>query len=102
MTNGAIFSYLQAHTIIRGITGYGEGNGPYISIHDGFSGLSNWVGFLPQSDRINLDTHPYFAFDGSPGTDPIDTGTGANAGGTWPKAACQRWAPGMNARCVPF
>ncbi|KAJ7937468.1 hypothetical protein B0H13DRAFT_2302630 [Mycena leptocephala] len=26
-------SYLQAHDMIRGITGYGAGNGPFISIH---------------------------------------------------------------------
>ena len=86
---------------MRGITGYGEGNGPFISIHDGFAGLSSWSGFLPQSDRIALDTHPYFAFDGSSNTAPIDTGTGPNAGGTWPTAACQGWAESINARCVP-
>ena len=88
--------------MIRGITGVGEGNGAYISIHDGFEGLSSWSGFLPGSDRIALDTHPYFAFDGSPATAPIDTGTGARAGGTWPQAACQRWAEGINSRCVTF
>ena len=86
--------------MIRGITGYGEGKGAYISIHDGFSGLSSWEGFLPGSDRIALDTHPYFSFGGSPATDPIDTGTGNDAGGVWPKAACQRWAQGINNRHV--
>jgi glucan 1,3-beta-glucosidase len=96
------FSYLEAHSIIRSITGYGEGNGPYISIHDGFVGLSSWADFLPQSDRIALDTHPYFAFSGSSATAPIDTGTGPNAGGTWPAAACQNWASGMNARYSPL
>lgn len=84
--------------MIRSITGYGEGNGPYISIHDGFSGLSSWAGFLPGSDRIVLDTHPYFAFDGSSSTSPIDTGTGNNAGGVWPAQACNRWAAGINGR----
>ncbi|KAG5729140.1 putative glucan 1,3-beta-glucosidase D [Termitomyces sp. T112] len=88
--------YLQAHTMIRGITGVGKGNGPYISIHDGFSGLSSWEGFLAGSDRIILDTHPYFAFDGSPALSPIDTGTGDNAGGDWPTNACNRWAAGFN------
>ena len=88
--------------MMRGITGFGEGNGAFISIHDGFAGLNTWANFLPQSDRIALDTHPYFAFDGSPATSPIDTGTGASAGGTWPTAACQRWAQSINARCVPF
>ncbi|KAG6816658.1 hypothetical protein H0H87_004301 [Tephrocybe sp. NHM501043] len=88
--------YLQAHTMIRSITGYGEGNGPYVSIHDGFGGLSSWEGFLEGADRIILDTHPYLAFDGSSSTSPIDTGTGDNAGGVWPTTACNRWATGMN------
>ncbi|KAG5653125.1 hypothetical protein H0H81_002192 [Sphagnurus paluster] len=93
--------YLQAHTMIRNITGYGAGNGPFIGIHDGFAGISTWADFLPGSDRILLDTHPYFAFDNSPATSPIDTGTGMNAGGVWPAQACNRWAAGINNRCVP-
>lgn len=84
--------------MIRNITGYGEGNGPYISIHDGFGGVSSWSDFLPGSDRMILDTHPYFAFDGSAATSPIDTGTGNNAGGIWPEQACNRWAAGINGR----
>lgn len=86
--------------MMRGITGIGAGNGPFMSIHDGFAGLSTWAGFLSGSDRIVLDTHPYFAFDGSGSTAPIDTGTGINAGGTWPAAACNRWASELNARYV--
>ncbi|KAG5641224.1 hypothetical protein DXG03_005699 [Asterophora parasitica] len=88
--------YLEAHNLIRNITGTGAGNGPYISIHDGFAGVSSWADFLPGSDRIILDTHPYLAFDGSSATAPIDTGTGANAGGVWPKTVCTRWAANMN------
>lgn len=88
--------YLQAHTMIRNITGYGAGNGPFIGIHDGFGGISSWANFLPGSDRILLDTHPYFAFDGSSATSPIDTGTGINAGGVWPAQACNSWAAGIN------
>lgn len=84
--------------MMRNITGIGEGNGPFIAIHDGFSGISTWAGFLPDSDRIALDTHPYFAFDGSAATDPIDTGTGDDAGGVWPAEACNRWAADMNTR----
>ena len=38
--------------MIRGITDIGEGNGPYMVIHDGFQGLSTWSNFLPGSDRI--------------------------------------------------
>jgi hypothetical protein len=84
--------------MIRDITGYGEGNGPYIAIHDGFEVLSTWAGFLEGSDRIILDTHVYLAFDGQPHTQPIATGTGLNAGGIWPNLACSTWAPDINAR----
>lgn len=94
-------SYLQAHDMIRGITGIGEGHGPYISIHDGFMGTGSWANFLPGSDRIVLDTHPYFAFDGQPNNAPIvaDEGDGS-PGGVWPKQACNAWGPGQNTRYV--
>ncbi|KAF8883295.1 glycoside hydrolase superfamily [Infundibulicybe gibba] len=94
--------YLEAHNMIRGITGIGEGKGPYISIHDGFDGLDSWVGFLSGSDRIALDTHPYFAFNGGANDDPIDTGSGATAGGVWPQRVCQGWAGGINASRAAF
>ncbi|EJD38716.1 glycoside hydrolase [Auricularia subglabra TFB-10046 SS5] len=55
--------YLQAYTMIRGITGYGAGNGPIISIHDHFN-TGGWGGVLSGADRIALDVHNYFAFDG--------------------------------------
>ncbi len=40
--------------MIRGITGVGEGKGPYMTIHDGFIGLNAWAGFLNGGDRIGL------------------------------------------------
>jgi hypothetical protein len=82
--------YLEAHDMIRQITGTGKG--AYIAIHDGFQGTAKWADFLPGSDRIILDTHPYFAFDNQANNDPIATGTGATAGGPWPKRACEAWA----------
>ncbi|PFH50439.1 glycoside hydrolase family 5 protein [Amanita thiersii Skay4041] len=88
--------YLEAHDMVRNITGYGEGHGPFISIHDGFQGMLSWANFLPGSDRIALDTHPYLAFSGSPATEPIATGTGDDAGGIWPSRACQSWADAVN------
>ncbi|KII95444.1 glycoside hydrolase family 5 protein [Plicaturopsis crispa FD-325 SS-3] len=95
--------YLQAHGMIRGITGIGEGHGPYISIHDGFMGTGSWANFLPGSDRIVLDTHPYFAFDGQPNNAPIvaDEGDGS-PGGVWPKQACNAWGPGQNTSKAAF
>jgi hypothetical protein len=87
--------------IRNNITGFGEGKGPFISIHDGFQGVKSWAGFLPGSDRIILDTHPYFAFSGSPNNEPIATGEDPlEAGGKWPKQACNAWGPGIAARRV--
>ncbi|KAJ7692238.1 glycoside hydrolase superfamily [Mycena rosella] len=84
--------YLEAHNMIRAITGFGAGNGPYISVHDGFQAVSSWAGFLPGSDRVILDTHPYFAFSGQPNDQPIATSEDpTQAGGRWPKAACDAW-----------
>ncbi|KAJ7795005.1 hypothetical protein B0H14DRAFT_3496462 [Mycena olivaceomarginata] len=40
-------NYLQACNMMRGITGYGAGNGPFISIHDGFQGTPWWTGSRP-------------------------------------------------------
>jgi len=52
--------YLEAHRIIRNITGIGAGNGPFISIQGGDPDLPGFEG----SDRIALEQHPYVAFDG--------------------------------------
>lgn len=84
--------------MIRGITGIGEGHGPYIAIHDGFVGLDAWHGFLENSDRMIMDTHPYLSFGGGPNAEPIATGKGDDAGGQWPGLACDNWAPGINSR----
>jgi aryl-phospho-beta-D-glucosidase BglC (GH1 family) len=73
--------YYEAHQIIRSITGYGDG--PMISIHDGFDALDKFAGFLSGSDRIALDTHPYFAFAGASADPP-------SAFLTRP---CTTWAP---------
>jgi len=69
--------YLQSYDMLRNITGIG--NGAYMVVHDGFSGLTPWKDFLPGSDRIILDTHPYVAFGGGL-NQPLDY---------WPPAACR-------------
>ncbi|KAF8341007.1 glycoside hydrolase family 5 protein [Amanita rubescens] len=94
--------YLEVHNLIRSITGYGEGNGPYISIHDGFKGVKAWQNFLPGADRLALDTHTYLAFSGSKAMEPIATGLGSDAGGVWPKTACDSWAAEMNTSRLRF
>ncbi|KAF9258346.1 glycoside hydrolase [Marasmius fiardii PR-910] len=88
--------YFEAHNMIRSITGFGEGKGPYISIHDGFADVNSWNGFLAGADRLILDSHPYFAFGGGANDDPIATGTGMNAGGIWPAQACNAFGPSLN------
>ncbi|CAK5275468.1 unnamed protein product [Mycena citricolor] len=94
--------YLQAHSMIRGITGYGAGNGPYIAIHDGFQSLDFWAGFLAGSDRMILDTHPYFSFGGID-TSPIATpDANGRPGGKWPRQACNAWGPSINASQSAF
>jgi glucan 1,3-beta-glucosidase len=50
--------------MIRSITGTGAGNGPMITLHDGFQPQNSWVGFLPGADRLALDTHNYLCFSG--------------------------------------
>ena len=57
-------SYYEAYQIIRTAGGTGAGNGPFISLHDGFFARSSWVGMYPNADRLSLDTHPYLCFNG--------------------------------------
>ncbi|TCD64393.1 hypothetical protein EIP91_004141 [Steccherinum ochraceum] len=91
--------YLHAYNMIRSITGTGEGHGPYMVIHDGFIGLNSWAGFLSGSDRIAIDTHPYFAFDGQPNPEMINLPADGDAtqwGGKWPLQACKSWGGSLN------
>ncbi|TFK17920.1 exo-beta-1,3-glucanase [Coprinopsis marcescibilis] len=85
--------YTRAYEILRGITGVGNGNGPFIIISDGLQALSSWEGLLPGGDRVGVDGHPYFAFGGV-NVAPIFTPAEDNlAGGTWPRQACNTWGP---------
>jgi glucan 1,3-beta-glucosidase len=54
--------YYEVYRMIREITGTGEGNGPMLSMHDGFVGLASWYDFMPGGDRMALDQHPYMCF----------------------------------------
>ncbi|KAG8910929.1 hypothetical protein FRC01_006043, partial [Tulasnella sp. 417] len=78
--------YLQAHDVIREVTGKGAGKGPFIAVHDSFQGLANWVDLLPGHDRMALDVHPYLIFvnvDRSPLSEQINK-------------PCTSWASSMN------
>ncbi|EJT96816.1 glycoside hydrolase [Dacryopinax primogenitus] len=83
--------YLEAHNMIRNITGLGQG--PFINIHDGFSGMQLWAGWLTGSDRIALDTHPYFAFNAPASIAPPSS---------FVQAPCSGWGPELNASMVQF
>ncbi|KAF9256137.1 glycoside hydrolase [Marasmius fiardii PR-910] len=50
--------YAQAYQIVR------DAGGPWVSIHDCMMGKDAWASFLPNADRLTLDTHPYMAFGG--------------------------------------
>ena len=77
---------MQAYDIVRTASGVGEGQGPFISFHDGFMGLSGWAGYFDQSDRTSLDLHPYLCFNGQ-------SADGYDARATEP---CTSWGPNQN------
>ncbi|KAH7101258.1 glycoside hydrolase [Auriculariales sp. MPI-PUGE-AT-0066] len=79
--------YLEAYYMIRNITGTGEGNGPYIAVHDHFEPIANWANFLHGADRLILDSHPYFTFGGQD-VQSIDR---------FPPLPCGTWGPQFNA-----
>ncbi|KAJ7673257.1 hypothetical protein DFH06DRAFT_979190, partial [Mycena polygramma] len=87
---------------IRGITGSGEGHGPFTRIHDGFDGTASWAGILPGSDTIRR-VNPYCASDQQPDDSPIVTSEDpASAGGIWLKQACSVWGPSINTSRTAF
>ena len=53
------YSYYQAYEMIRGITGFGAGNGPVIALHEGFLGVAVWDGFLSGADRMYVSAYRY-------------------------------------------
>ncbi|KAH7927098.1 glycoside hydrolase family 5 protein [Leucogyrophana mollusca] len=84
--------YMQAYNNVREASGIGEGNGPYVSYHDGFLGLTKWAGFLPNADRIALDEHPYICFGGQSDA----------AMSTYAQTPCNNWASSFNTSMGAF
>ncbi|EGG10416.1 family 5 glycoside hydrolase [Melampsora larici-populina 98AG31] len=82
--------YYQVYQLLRMIGGVGEGNGPFMVIHDGFGGSGGgqrgWDTYLPGADRLGLDTHSYLCF-GPQNTDSM----GYNS-----MKPCLQWAPLFN------
>lgn len=84
--------YLQAYTNVREASGIGEGKGPFVSFHDGFLGLEQWAGFLPNADRTALDQHTYLCFT-SQSDSPMST---------YAQTPCSAWAQGVNTSMSAF
>lgn len=84
--------------MIRGITGTGQGNGPFITFHDGFVAQAvavadgGWDGFLTGADRIAIDQHAYLCFD-TPNNDSI---------GYQSAKPCSYWASKFNTSMEQF
>ncbi|KAF8339924.1 glycoside hydrolase superfamily [Cantharellus anzutake] len=85
--------YLETHDMIRNITGYGTGNGAYLSIHDGFTGVGSWSGYMRGADRLVLDSHPYFAFGSAVDARPLAEQV---------YKPCTAWARGFNKSMIDF
>jgi glucan 1,3-beta-glucosidase len=85
--------YYEAYQIMRNITGYGAGKGPFMILHDGFVGLDTWEGYLTGADRIGLESHYYFAFS------PSNFGASMQQMVTRP---CQYWAGSFNSSTLNY
>jgi glucan 1,3-beta-glucosidase len=85
-------SYLDAYNIIRNAGGIGEGNGPFISIHDAFFPRNQWVGVMPNADRVALDSHPYICFGGQ----------SSAAMSTYAQTPCTTWGGPVNTSMSAF
>ncbi|KAJ7461029.1 glycoside hydrolase family 5 protein [Mycena galericulata] len=84
--------YFQAYNNVRLASGLGEGNGPLVSFHDGFIGLSQWAGFIEGADRATLDTHPYLCFSDQ-STAPISS---------YATSPCNSWGSEINSTMSDF
>lgn len=82
--------------MLRMIGGTGEGNGPFMTVHDGFGGPGGgqrgWDGYLAGADRLALDTHSYLCF----GFQNNDSMTQQSM------KPCTMWAPLFNATLTGF
>ncbi|TXT13576.1 hypothetical protein VHUM_00943 [Vanrija humicola] len=105
--------YYHAYQTLRNMTGYGEGNGPILAVHDGFLGPKEWPAFLNGADRLAMDQHPYLAFNEAytdsmtanaqsvcawgGGTNDTQTEWGIVLGGEWSIAwnDCGKWLNGV-------
>jgi len=85
--------YAEAYRIVREVGGVGEGNGPYVVIHDSFIlPQSLWANFMPNGDRVALDSHTYMCFE-----EQLDLPMGQ-----YDRQACERWGKMFNTSMSDF
>ncbi|CAK5264244.1 unnamed protein product [Mycena citricolor] len=84
--------YLQAYQEVRTASGLGAGNGPLVSVHNGFVDLNQFNGMFPGADRFTLDYHPYLCFAGQ-SPDPI---------GSHLTQPCSSWGAQINNSMANF
>lgn len=77
---------------MRKASGIGEGKGPYVLFHDAFVAREKWANFLPNADRVSLDSHPYLCFGGQ-SADPISS---------YATVPCDTWGLSMNNSMTNF
>lgn len=63
-------------------------------MHDAFLGLTEWGGYMPNGDRLQLDIHQYLCFNGQSAD---DYSVRVKAG-----QPCTAWAKGQNASMTNF
>lgn len=83
---------MQAYNYVRAAGGTGQGNGPFISLHEGFLGLPKWANYLPNADRVALDLHPYLCF-GTQSAATMDS---------YANTPCTAWGAEMNTSMEAF
>ena len=61
--------------------------------------VTDWVGLMPNADRVAIDSHAYFAFNGQANTQPVNVAAAdGGMGGIWPGLACSAWKESLSTR----
>ncbi|CAK5270365.1 unnamed protein product [Mycena citricolor] len=85
--------YYEAYKEVRLASGFGQGNGPMVSLHNGFLyPLSKFSGMFDGADRVSLDYHPYLCF-GTPSAQPITS---------YGSRPCSAWGYDINSTMQDF
>ena len=87
-------SFIEAYRVVREVTGYGAGRGPYLVLHGGWDQSSDLFNnsFMADADRVVLERHISFEWHDARNLS-LDAQTVSSVGNM-----C-RWGPLMNQRC---